>query len=1050
MGNVINQPLDEVLVHFEKIFSEPARSKRFSRALISTDPQADFLMKHWQRERDKIFEELYNFFQNVAHHNQSPTLAALKEKLRLFESLLLNYLTPCTAAQQKELLTLMALPASDQTFTRVSELILHKTANLHFFFDKLENPDWISFLDRKGLFQNLPEPEPTNDGRIMYRHHLPLVVLTRLAGSAPQAVTRVLVKLRLPENPCVGDQILQCITKISDPDCVKELHPLIAQFGESPARTSWLWIQELLNSWLELKAFPEIFAVLGAYLNSALNMPGHENYNVHGTWLLKEIDKKFLDTLTVQSPTSVVRVVFAALSKWAEQESKELEPGSADSGLRFYLIEDFKGTPPEHRGIEATLAKRLFSAAQQIYVQGDTTTIAEIDNLLRLNSSHLFRRLRWQLYADFPNLTLASARADVLRRIPFLNRIDYNCGSHDYEFAQLLVSHVRHHGDAFLSASEVEEFATTVLTGPLDRQGKLLEGDNDFFYRKQLWPIAPLLRAEKLAAYRALVPDDTKINIESFKPFRSGGISGGFVASEAPPEAEALDSMSDEQLWRFLNNWQPAARYPTSEGWVQQDIFALGSKFAASVEKSPERFSPKTQWWKNVCRLEILSKILDRAADRLAQTQKADKGPIDLPTEADWANWLGVTKWIISQTWSCEAVARFLGKALASDHSIPEYYSSELPELLSRLVGEVDSRLDSGGNSFNDWLTTAINSIRGESVEALLNLARRQKNAGRDIEPWIFELLRSRLELPQESPAIFALLGAKLRFCVHLFKQQLAGSPDLLFPRTKPEHRSASIIAHFNYDHPWNAIIETFPKFIDTALDTLQTMRVEDNDENAQQNRRDFASQLGTHIACYYWSGSFKDDTEGEAALDRFFDVASKGARAMLISQISQIWEKPGNELPDVKTITKVLHIWERRYAQVERYLCKEKSVINLYEDELGASISWLHCECFPFEWRFNYSKLALQRLRKAPSAYRLLEAIVQFSRQNDRLRPMLELLKGLLSKPSDELRWSIQPAKLEPMISLGLASDSAVTGKLAEDCKDLLLKMGFSDFLKL
>lgn len=50
-------------------------------------------------------------------------------------------------------------------------------------------------------------------------------------------------------------------------------------------------------------------------------------------------------------------------------------------------------------------------------------------------------------------------------------------------------------------------------------------------------------------------------------------------------------------------------------------------------------------------------------------------------------------------------------------------------------------------NSFNDWLRTAINSIRGHAIEALLNLALRQKNAGKEIEPWIFELIRTRLEL---------------------------------------------------------------------------------------------------------------------------------------------------------------------------------------------------------------------------------------------------------------------------------------------------------------
>jgi hypothetical protein len=84
-----------------------------------------------------------------------------------------------------------------------------------------------------------------------------------------------------------------------------------------------------------------------------------------------------------------------------------------------------------------------------------------------------------------------------------------------------------------------------------------VENYKDVLCRKQLWPIAPLLRGEQLAAYRLLVPDDNQITIENFKPYRSGGVSGGTIISVAPPEADTFESMSDEQLWNFLNTWEP-------------------------------------------------------------------------------------------------------------------------------------------------------------------------------------------------------------------------------------------------------------------------------------------------------------------------------------------------------------------------------------------------------------------------------------------------------------------------------------------------------------
>jgi hypothetical protein len=770
------------------------------------------------------------------------------------------------------------------------------------------------------------------------------------------------------------------------------------------------------------------------------------------TWLTKQIDDNFLGQISSQYPFDVANLMFQALRKWAGLERRKYNASELSDDAPFsYWHEDFKSPPPSHRGIEGTLAMRLFSAAEQIYRQGSPSRIDELDKLLRSDPWQLFRRVRWQLYADFPTLTLERARAEVLQRIPFLNEIDYSRGSHDYEFAQLLVAHVKQHKSAFLSPKEVEEFASVVLKGPVDKDGKPVEGYKEVFCRKQLWPIAPLLRGDPLATYRGLVPDEGKINIGSFKPFSSGGVSGGFVASIAPKQAEALESMKDEELWNFLNTWEPKAGYEyDSTGKLQhENVFELATKFADLVEKLPQRFDPNAKWWENIDRSEILNKFLDRAADRLSKKQNDEKTSTPTPTEGEWANWFGITQWVMAQPWPRHAASRFLRNTLKSECVIPDRYFSELPELLRRLIEEVDPQLLANKNSFGDWLTTAINSVRGEAIEALLNLASRQKNAGKKIEPWIFELIRSRLELPEESPAIFALFGTNLRFLIHLFRQELKDSSSLLFPPDRPEHRSAVITAHFKYDQPWNAIIEIFPKFINDALDTLQTMQVEANDNEAKQNRRDFGSQLGTHIACYYWSGSFATDSEGEAALDRFFDVASRSTRATLISQIAWIWEKHTGEPPDEKVIGRVLRIWERRYAQIEKKL-KTGNASSEYDGELAESIDWLSCECFPFEWRFNHAKSALERLKKAPQAYRLLKAITEFSVLPGRLESMLELLKALLKRPSDELRWSIQFKDLAPVISLGLASENPNTKKLVKECKDLLLKMGFSDFLNL
>jgi hypothetical protein len=949
-----------------------------------------------------------------------------------------------------------SMPSPDKIGEALS-LISRGTPFDQLFFEKLNDPAWLPILVRQGYFSKLPGIQTIEGGRQSYPYHLPLIGLARLAEKAPHAVSSILARIELPENPTVGDQVLRCIASIREPSCIPILHPLLIKLGEGQNRSSWVWIQELLKNWIEAKAFSDVLVVTNSYLLAAIGSFTNKAPTRDG-WMVQQVDSISLERLTPEYPLQIATIVANALLGWIEKENPEpvrMREGQSNDiegllGEDFsssYWLEDFR-IQPSYREFEGTLARRLFLASEQVYRQGDLAKIELIDQLLRSRSWVLFERIRWQLYADYPKISFERARKDVLLRIPFLNRIEL---FHNYEFAQLLCSHAKQHGDAFLAPKEVEQFANSVMKGPIDRDRKLLEGDNEFFYRKQLWPIAALLRGKHLATYRVLVPDDGKIKIESFKPFISSGGSGGFVASKSPMKADTLGAMKDQDLWNYLKIWEPKPGYEyDSTGKLQhENIFELAAEFIELVEKLPQRFDPANKWWQNIDRSEILNKFLDKAADRVSTKQNDEKSPTLTPTEGEWATWFGITQWVMSQPWPRHAPSRFLRNILKSECIIPERYFSELPELLRQLITEADTQLSANKNSFGDWLTTAINSVRGEAIEALLNLASRQKNADKKIEPWIFELIRSRLESPEESPAIFALLGTNLRFLIHLFRQELKGSPSLLFPQNRPEHRLAVITAHFKYDQPWNAIIETFPTFLGDALDVLEAMQADAKDDNTKQNRRDFGSRLGTHIACYYWSDSFATSLEGQTILDRFFNVTSKSIRATLISEIGRIWESQKGERPDEKIICKVLHIWERRLAQIETKL-KFDEASTEYDGELAESIDWLSCECFPFEWRFKHAKSALKRLKKAPQAYRLIKAITEYSLVPDRLESMLDLFKALLKKPSDELRWSIQFKDLAPVISLGLASDKPSTKKLAGECKDLLLKMGFFDFLNL
>jgi len=316
-----------------------------------------------------------------------------------------------------------------------------------------------------------------------------------------------------------------------------------------------LWIQELLKNWIEVKAYSDVLVVINSYLLAAVGTFTNKSPLRDG-WMVQQVDNISLERLTPEFPLQIATIVANALLGWIEKENPtpsraEKSQGTDMNGLAeedlasSYWLEDFR-IQPSYREFEGTLARRLFLASEQVYHQGEITKIELLDQLLRSRSWALFERIRWQLYADFPSISFEHARKDVLSRIPFLNRIEM---IHNYEFAQLLISHSKQYGGAFLAPDEVEQFASSVMKGPIDKDGKLFEWKKDFFYKKQLWPIASLLRGKQLAAYRVLVPDDdAKQNRRDF-----GSRLGTHIACYYWSGSFVSDSEGDAALDRFFD-----------------------------------------------------------------------------------------------------------------------------------------------------------------------------------------------------------------------------------------------------------------------------------------------------------------------------------------------------------------------------------------------------------------------------------------------------------------------------------------------------------------
>jgi hypothetical protein len=1082
-GQTITGELFDLFKEMEdvsRVFDAPARTARLGIALTARDPLEGLLPASLRRERDRLFKELSNFFQAVTHHGRFPSEPEFIENLNAFENLLCQYLTPVSAEQQLEISNIIAQEPSVERKARLQLLVRHSGANLALLLEKLERTDWLSFLVDLKLFESLPEPEPIAGGGIILRPSAVLTTLARLAPRVPGEALSIIEALPNCSNDRVTGQIMRCISFIQQPELAPRLlavvKPLLGRHGSE----GWMWLDDIFKAWMKMGATEEVIGLLRAFLFVIAPMREEVRAN-EIEWKLGQIDEQVVVPLASSQPLEIAKIVFRALREWAafERTEGEIEPtlfGIAEDpdamdkadGPATYWLDDLRVSTYGSNNFQGILARRLYWIGGKVLGSGHRARIEAFDHLLRSDPWQLFCRIRWQLYADYPEQSLEFARNDVVARITDAGSVAFY---YELEFAQMVETHTQTNGAAFLGPEDVATFVNAVLAGPRQRDGEDSDrGFRDRFQRTQLHLIKPLLIGEGLAAYQRLSERKPPLDLARDRRLSLGG--GGTVQSVAPKQANEMHSMSDEDLWTFLNNWEPTQRFPDPDNWlVEEDAGALGFKFSEYLETHPERFPPESRWWENLRRPAMLHKPLERATVRIGKKPNDGEPPPLAPCEADWRNWFGIAAWITEQrpivpaedadkaervsheqldwNWPRIVVVKFLTTALEGVFNFPEELRPDIGRLLRKLVEEEDPRLAGKDRPWiDDWLNTAINSVRGTALEGLMDLAVSQKKESREggPEPWIFNVIAESLRHPDQSPAVFAILGARAGLLLSLFGERLGDATHLLLPEDRHNCAAAFVLAHFHYHNAMPAILRTLPALPEAALSCV--VELDDENEDRRRARRDFVGRLGFHLAFYYWNSAYQTEEAGDTILDRFFEIAKPASRGMTIGEIGRLFESAHREPKHAALFERVIKLWDRRFSHIEKLIDSRQEPATDFQAELSAFTDWMACECFPFDWRYDRVLRAIDRLEKSPQVYSLIETLDRITGSGEHLHEAMTILHAVTSKAGDEVRWAYREERLKPFLRRGLASANADTKKLAEEIQETLLRHGCFEYL--
>lgn len=95
--------------------------------------------------------------------------------------------------------------------------LAHKSENRSYFFTHLQNPEWVTPLQERGFFANLPNPYTDSEtGDIRFPQWPEGIYLARMASLAPDAVVAVLESLESTDNPVITRYILETTESLPD------------------------------------------------------------------------------------------------------------------------------------------------------------------------------------------------------------------------------------------------------------------------------------------------------------------------------------------------------------------------------------------------------------------------------------------------------------------------------------------------------------------------------------------------------------------------------------------------------------------------------------------------------------------------------------------------------------------------------------------------------------------------------------------------------------------------------------------------------------------
>jgi len=938
--------------------------------------------------------------------------------------------------------------------------LLGHAEHYRYFFDRLENPEWISPLKSKGFFSNPPKTQRDKTrGTIHFPPWPESRYLARMASLSPEVALEVILQIPDTDNVRVCEDLPDAALSMP-PDLSVQLVEKAKNWARLPYQ---LGLPEKLGSLIahlakdgKVDAALELARVLLEILpdlSYAEKSEAEETYRLppeprarFDIWEYEEILKKDFPELVKGAGIQAFELLCDLLKTFIQfsQRRKDKEGSEDYSYIWRPAIEEHKENEP--KDLKDILVSGVRDTAAYL-IKNNAVSISELVRNLETRRWKIFHRIALHLLRQFPD-----AEPDLITaRLTNYKLFDDHGMRHEYA---LLI------GECF---AVIPRDRQPIILGWIDKGPDLAKfkrtreqwtgkqiTDKDEIRHKKIW------QRDRLSWFKSHLPEEWKRRYEElvaefgepehpeFSSYSGATWEGPF----SPKTADELQKISVTDVIAFLKDWEPAKDLtePSPEG--------LGRELSSAVAQNPTRFSLEAMKFVGLDPTYVRS-LLSGLREVIKQKRVLDWPPV-----------LDLCRWIVNQPreipgrekshgeadpdwgWTRKTIAELLSSGFEEGESCINYKCRSLVwEILRQLTDDPDPTPEHEvryGGSNMDPATLSVNTTRGEVMHSVIQYAlwihrhfSKLPDAasllarGFDEMPEVQEVLEEHLDVSKDpSLAIRSVYGQWFPWIVLLDSNWAKSYVSQIFPISATERtfRDAAWETYIVFCAPYDPVLDVLKDQYACAVENIGIVSKD------KRLLADPDERLANHLIVFYARGKI-DLSDPEGKFYKFWTKASDKLRGHALAHAGELLQR---EMPPPEILKRLQALWESRLAVA-------KVSPDNHKAEMAAFGWWFVSKKFDDKWAIDQLIESLEISGKTKPDHLVIEQLANTSRSipKESVRCLELMIKG------DEEGWRIYSWRkhAQEILATAIQSPDFEVVQAAENLVHYLGSKGYFEF---